>query len=362
MAAIPVDEICKIAEREAQTKIDPVTVEERKPKDGKVWKIQVFGVDIKRAEGDAKGQPFRVRGGNLSNYIVSSKAGTPDPNSYVPIKSGPRDPSQLKPGQEDYGASIEIVLNPATSFGKALEYRDSKFTKSYEALKANNTLDKKTNQCDFILKNYGTDPMVPADKRGKPRPQAIVRLNLDFDKHPPNHKVKELQGRPKTEIYDYDTLRVVDGKVKFDLATGDGGAELTDKNAYQFITYDSHLVDFDVDFSCDKKSKSGYSMEKTLTRLIVKKRVVPRRDKSESTVDAAALEVAKQLSAERTSPVNVPVSAPTPAVLVSTPAPVVTPAVAPAATPASTTPSEPTTGVAEVSADALNAFMSGLAK
>lgn len=361
MAAIHSDEICKIADRETQTKVNPVVVEERKPENGKTWKIQIWSVTVKRADGDTKGQPFRIRGGDLSKYIVSSKSGTPDPNSYVPIKQGPRDPADLKPGQEDYGPSIEIVLNPATSFGRAVEYRNSKFEKAYETLKAQ-PAHAKTNMCDFILKNYGTDPMVPADKRGKPRPQPIIRCNLDFEKFPANHKVKELQGRPKTEVYDYDTMRVVDGKLKMDLATVDGVDDkgnpirvaLDEKNAHQFLTYDSHIIDFDLDTSCDKKSKSGYSIEKTLTRLVVKKRAVVRRDNSEMTVDAAALEAAKELAAvKQSSPPPAKPPAATPPVLVSTQADPPKQVEKPA-------DPVPAPGTAEVSADVLAAFVSGL--
>lgn len=382
MAAINVNEICKIIEREAQTKVNPVSFEERKPADGKVWKIKLWRVDLKRAEGDAKGTPFRVHFDDINNYIISSKKPDgPDPSSYITLRAGPRDPALIKPGQDDYGPSIEIEMNPATPLGKVLEYYEAKFLENHALLQKSNVIDKKCQPSDVINRNYGTSDMVPAAKRGQPKPKPTIRLKLDFSKYP------AVNGKPeqyKTEVYDFDTLRIIDGKVIVDLATVDSGdgktkVPLNEKNAWQFLTRDSHIVMIDIDLSAYKKSAIGFSADKVVSKLYVKHKPSVRREQGEIEIDASALSVVQELMANKESPQNVakltPVnpssedtSVPADAQIATTPvtsvAPTNTPTTAPTEAPVTTPTGTPvtTSNDTEVSQEALAAFMSGLSK
>lgn len=377
---IQAGELVKLIDAEKDNKEPLVLLEKREPGKGKQWRIDIWRLSIRMAPGDKRGMPFRPRAGDLNRYLKTFKnAEGPDPSSYIVIKRGPQNPRFATEKTKDFPPTVELVVDSQTALGKVFEYHTSYYEKTYNTLKAAGTLPKNVSMWDVIQRNYSTDPTVPEEKRGKERPSPVIRLELDFNVYPPDHKIKDLIGRPRTEVYDFDTATVDGGKIKFDLATVNGQL-LNKENAHEFLTQNSHIIDMTVDFSQMTKSTFGFSASKTIMRMIVKHVPKPARD-SNTEVDSEGLDAAKLLQAEKAAarqvakPADIPAPASTnapgssststniPATGTSTP----TTAGIPTTGAASTTPSLPVTGIpvitnpstsTEVSKETIDAFLS----
>lgn len=155
----------------------------------------------------------------------------------VPI-SAIQDPTKKKPGTEDIKPQISATVSALGDFGRAIMIAQEQWRGQIEALENSKVIPKKKIH-DIVQLTVSENA---TENAGEPLEDPIFRGKIADrgENFPATYPVAILAGKPKTEIYDYRTGRVVDGKPVYDLATivDDAGrtVPVDHSNIHKFVT------------------------------------------------------------------------------------------------------------------------------
>jgi hypothetical protein len=188
----------------------------------------------------------------------------------VPIQAIP-DPSKKKPGTEDIKPQISATISSLGDFGRALMIAQKQWRPQIDALVAAKAIPNKKVH-DLVQLTISENA---AEKAGEPLDDPIFRGKIADrgDNFPAAYPVAILAGKPKTEIYDYRTGRVVDGKPVYELATvvdASGRTVPVDfTNIHLFVTKGSVMRYGRLMMSSVAVSQNWTSMQIMYTKLII---------------------------------------------------------------------------------------------
>jgi hypothetical protein len=181
------------------------------------------------------------------------------------------DPSKKKPGTEDNKPQISSKVSDLGDFGKALMIAQKQWVAAVKVLEDSKAIPKRKVH-DLAQLTISENA---AENAGAALEDPIFRGKIsDYgDNFPPTYPVSILANKPKTEIFDYRTGRVVDGKPVYDLATveDDSGKRVpvSFANIHKFVTRGSVMRYGRLMMSSVAVSGNWTSMQCMYTKLII---------------------------------------------------------------------------------------------
>ncbi len=188
----------------------------------------------------------------------------------IPIQAIP-DPSKKKPGTEDNKPQISARVSDLGAFGKALLIANKQFVAAVKALEDAKVIPKRKIH-DLVQLTVSENA---EENAGAPLEDPIFRGKFadHGDNFPATYPIAILANKPKTEIYDYRTGRVVDGKPVYDLATveDESGKKVpvSFANIHKFVTKGSIMRYGRIMKTSVAVSANWTSMQCMFTKLII---------------------------------------------------------------------------------------------
>ena len=163
----------------------------------------------------------------------------------IPIQAIP-DPKKKKPGTEDIKPQISATVSALGDFGKALMIAQGQWRETIQKLEDAKAIPKKKVH-DLLQLTISENA---EEKAGERLEDPIFRGKIADrgDNFPQSYPIALLAGKPKTEIFDYRTGRLVDGKTVYDLAT------VTDESGNTVPVDFTNIHKFVTKGSIDRKS------------------------------------------------------------------------------------------------------------
>lgn len=188
----------------------------------------------------------------------------------IPIQAVP-DPAKKKPGTEDNKPQISAKLSDLGDFGAALTIAQKQWVLAVKDLEDAKAIPKRKIH-DLMQLTISENA---AENAGAPLDDPIFRGKIcDYGENfPATYPIAILANKPKTEIYDYRTGRLVDGKPVYDLATveDDNGKRVpvSFANIHKFITKGSIMRYGRLMMTSVAVSGNWTSMQCMYTKLII---------------------------------------------------------------------------------------------
>lgn len=188
----------------------------------------------------------------------------------IPIQAVP-DPAKKKPGTEDNKPQISAKVSNLGDFGAGLMIAQKQWIPAVKALEDAKVIPKRKIH-DLAQLTISENA---AENAGAPLEDPIFRGKIaDYGENfPATYPIAILANKPKTEIFDYRTGRVVDGKAVYDLATitDESGRKVpvSHANLHLFITPGSVMRYGRLMMSSVAVSGNWTSMQCMYTKLII---------------------------------------------------------------------------------------------
>jgi hypothetical protein len=185
-----------------------------------------------------------VKGGSgyFNNQIDTAPSGEPVFEDIALVR-GIADPSDQNDKRNQFEGTrmqVETTVKRAGLTGQFLLGIAPVYVAKVQALQASGTMIAKKPINDLIGLKFSEEHK-DAEKRGKPLDDPSIRFKIEpWENFPDGFPVKALVGKPRTEIYDWDTRKVdAEGRETFEIATVEDDAgnkvPLTKDNIHKFI-------------------------------------------------------------------------------------------------------------------------------